>query len=470
MTQASQDAEEVKKLLANPDEQNQDREPQTQLPAIDVLSEPFEEEPAITLHVHHFPDALVIIKDPGDHTDERVIESVMSKVQPDATPGGDQEQKPEQEAQPPPPPKKSFRHAILTASFYLFLIVSSLFLQSSLPLYAPTATITIIPQSQGITYTGMLQLGRVIAPITVTQSQTAPATGKGHQDARQATGSITFYNGLFSEQTIAAGTILTGENGIQVITDQTAFIPAGNPPIYGQATVFAHTLTFGSVGNIRALDIDTTLSASVFAKNTAPFTGGQDERDFSTVRQQDINTLSTSLKTSLAQSVTGALQGQLQPNEQLSLLPCTPTVTSDHRPGQEASQVKVTASETCSAVAYNKDALQTKATDLLSQQAIQNLGTSYSLIGDVQTSITQAVVTHTIPTLVFTCQGTWVYALSQEAQQQLKQLIAGKPKQEAITLLLSLPGIEKASIRWDENTKLPENLDALHLVIFVPNS
>ena len=158
------------------------------------------------------------------------------------------------------------------------------------------------------------------------------------------------------------------------------------------------------------------------------------------------------------------------PNEQLSILPCTPTVASDHHPGQEATQVKVTASETCSAVAFDKDALQTKATDLLSQQARRQFGTSYSLIGDVQVSIIKPTVTHAMPALIFSCQGTWVYALSQEAQQQIKQRIAGKSRQEAIKLLLSLPGIEQASIRWDEETKLPESPNALHLVIVVPNS
>jgi hypothetical protein len=101
---------------------------------------------------------------------------------------------------------------------------------------------------------------------------------------------------------------------------------------------------------------------------------------------------------------------------------------------------------------------------------MRQLGTGYSLKGDMQVRITQATVPHAIPTLTFSCQGTWVYALSQEAQQQIKQRIAGKARQEAIKLLLSLPGIEKAPIRWDEQTTLPESLDALHLVIVVPNS
>ena len=46
---------------------------------------------------------------------------------------------------------------------------------------------------------------------------------------------------------------------MQVITDQTATIPAGNPPMYGQVTVSAHTLNPGGRGNIPAYDIDQTV-------------------------------------------------------------------------------------------------------------------------------------------------------------------------------------------------------------------
>jgi hypothetical protein len=467
MKQTSADAEEVKKRLAHPDEHQDNQSPETEIPATDILSEPFEEEPGITLHVHHFPDALIIIKEPGAQPGEQVIEGVAAEVPADASPGSGQEQKPGQEAAPALSEKKSARQAILTVSFYLFLILSGLLLQSSLPFNAPIATITIMPKSQQITYTGTSQLGRIIAPITLTQSQTVPTTGKGHQDARAATGTIVFYNGQAVQQTVPVGTVFTGAKGVKVATDQTITIPPGNPPTYGDAAVPAHALLMGSAGNIPAGAITTTIAIAVFAKNSAPFHGGQDERDYQTVTKHDINSMTSMLKPAVEQSMQAAFQTYRHQSEGLYILPCAPKVTSDHKPGQEATQVKVTASETCSAVAYNSQELRGKLAELLTHQAVQTLGTGYSLIGDVQVRITQATVTHAIPTLTFSCQGTWVYALSQEAQQQIKQRIAGKSRQEAIKLLLALPGIEKASIRWDEQTKLPESLHAIDLVIIV---
>jgi hypothetical protein len=358
--------------------------------------------------------------------------------------------------------------AIATGMFFLFLVFSCLALQLNLAFNPFIATVTIIPTSQQISLNGTLQLGRLLHPITLSQSQTVTTTGTSHQDAKQAQGTVTFYNGQFASVTIPAGTILTGASGIQVITDQDALLPAGNPPAYGQANVSAHALLSGTRGNIPAYDINQACCAvSVLATNTQPLTGGQNEWDFQTVAPADITTVATALKTTLAQSVSGAFQGQARNGEAVVTPICTPTVSSDHQPGQEARQVQVTASETCSAVAYDKDALQAQATALLSTQAATKLGTGYSLVGDVQVTVKRATVTqHNKPVVLsFNALGIWVYAVNGAEQQHLKSLITGKTKQEALQLLASLPGIEQASIRWGDDTKLPKNSKYIRVVV-----
>ena len=209
----------------------------------------------------------------------------------------------------------------------------------------------------------------------------------------------------------------------------------------------------GSLGNIPAKAIDEACCAvSVLAVNLTPFSGGQDERDFQTVAKQDVANASQPLKTTVTQSMQAALLGQIKPTEQLSILPCTPTVSSDHQPGQEARQVHVTVSETCNAIAYSTQTLTEKATALLSSQAVKQLGNGYSLMGSVQVSVTQASVTHSPTPLVFLtfqAQGRWVYALTQQTQLHIKQLIAGKTKPEASQILKSQPGIERAAIRFE---------------------
>jgi hypothetical protein len=129
---------------------------------------------------------------------------------------------------PVPPQHVSFLPAYAICCFYFLLILSTLVFQCYCILNPLVATITIIPRSQQVTLSGTFQLGRVLHPITISQSQTTQATGKGHQDAKAATGFITLYNGQFQIVTIAAGTILTGTSGIQVVIDQDASIPAAN--------------------------------------------------------------------------------------------------------------------------------------------------------------------------------------------------------------------------------------------------
>jgi hypothetical protein len=427
--------------MENEEQNNQEQEPPETTDQ--------EQKPDETIHIHYFPDAIVILKENEEtRQPNTIVETTLAQTK-----------------------KPPVYIAYAICSFYLFLIFSCIAFQVYEILNPPVATVTIVPKAQTVTLSGTLQLGRLLNPITISQSQTTPATGKGHQDAKQAQGAITFYNGQLNSVPVAAGTLLTGSSGVQIVTDQDAYIPAESqtiPPTLGQTTISAHALILGTKGNIPTGDINQGCCApSVLAQNPASFHGGQDERDFQTVAKADIASVATPLKTAVMQSMQGAFYSQLAPREQLQLLPCTPTQTSDHQPGQEAREVKISVSETCSAVAYNNDALIAKATELLSHQALQHLGTGYSLFGIVQVSITQATATRTTPTVIFTCQGTWVYGISQQTQQHIKQLIAGKSKQVALKLLLSLPGVENASIEGYDTTKLPKNITSIHFNIVV---
>jgi hypothetical protein len=372
------------------------------------------------------------------------------------------------------PPGRPQQHpdpaAYTTFLFALLLPLSCLAFQLYLVFNPPTVTVILVPRSQTVTLSGTLQLGRVVAPLTLSQSQTVPTTGKGHQDAKQAQGAITFYNGQFQMFRVPAGTMLTAPNGIQVQTDQDATIPPESqtiPPTFGQTTVPAHDVLPGTRGNIPTGEINQSCcAASILAQNTAPFHGGQNEWNFQTVAKSDIDTTAAPIKTALAQSMQGALQGQLKSHEQLHILPCTPTVASDHRPGAEATQVNVTVSETCSAVAYNIDAVQAQAQTFLANAALQQIRTGYSLFGQTHVTIIQATAPpHKKPVVLsFTSQGTWVYAVGKAEQEQIKSSIAGKTKQAAMHILQSLPGIEQASLAWSDDTKLPKDSNAIHLV------
>jgi hypothetical protein len=462
MTSKSNYIDEVNRLLARLDGQQQENtEPEPETPIPDT------QEPIQDVYIRY-----VFLEPVADQDEQDIIDSTLIEPEPDTNiPYKPTTQPFTPTIQPLTPEQardeQTSRHVgLFMISLFLFLCLSSIALQLHFILNPPIATIILIPKSQAIALNATVQLGRVLPPTTLSQEKTVATTGRGHQDARAATGTVTFYNGSNTEQTINAGTVFTGNDGIQVATDIDATIPAANLPVVGQATVPAHALTANAKGNIQAYDINLAVSSDLTVKNLSNFSGGQDARDFQTVTKQDIANAAAPLKTTLAQSMQGALTGQLQSSEALVTPTCTPKISSDHQIGQEATQVHVTVSETCSDIAYNTQDLQSKATQLLTAQAVKKLGSGYSVLGDVQVTTTTAIVTASHPIIAFSCTGVWVYALSNQEQAFIKKMIAGKTTEKALQLLSSLPGIERVSTSWDANTKLPKDVSSIHLAIF----
>src|SRR5216684_9423106 len=144
-------------------------------------------------------------------------------------------------------------HASTTAAktplpFVLFLLLLCVFVlfdvadTQLIALMTPTATIAITPDVRTVTLQSTATLGKLLSPLTLTESQTVPTTGHGHQDARHAMGTLTFYNGLSTVQQVAAGTIVTGQDGSRVVTDASITIPPANPPSFGETSIPAHAV------------------------------------------------------------------------------------------------------------------------------------------------------------------------------------------------------------------------------------
>src|SRR5260370_39176524 len=134
----------------------------------------------------------------------------------------------------------------------------------------------------------------------------------------------------------------------------------------------AHAIRAGAVGNIRAGDIAVTGSA--LQVSNSQFQGGQDARDFTYVTQSDVDRPATMLKTQVTQSMQAALGQQLVPGEQLQKAPRARTAALGPAIRQDASNVPLTLSETCSDFAYNSLQLSALGAKLLTRQACRLLG------------------------------------------------------------------------------------------------
>jgi hypothetical protein len=377
--------------------------------------------------------------------------------------------------------KAHFRVLPFVVGALCVLLACTLALLSLLTLLAPSATVTIIPTATRIIATRTVIVvvgsnansalhqipGRQLATVTWSQAQTVPTTGTGHQLAQAARGIIILYNALPAPQFIPAGELLTGADGIQVVTEEDATIPAAQLPVDGQVSVEGRALNIGPGGNIHAGDIyGPCCRENVFAVNGA-FRGGQDARTYGMVAQQDLNEAATSLKTSLDLSAQAALRLQVHGDETLiPPWPCTSTVTADHRAGEEATKLHVTVEMTCTGEVYNTNAFHHQAIQIINEEAIRRLGEGYSLSGDIQ-----ATITRTMPKkdgaveMMVHYEGTWVYQFTQEQLQRIKTIIVGKSKQEAITLLLATSGIQTVAVTFKNGNTFPTDPEKIHVVV-----
>jgi serine/threonine protein kinase len=352
-------------------------------------------------------------------------------------------------------------------------------------LAASSATVTITPESRDLKnlYTISAVTGtpdaskhqvaaRLLFSTTQQQSKTVNATGSTTIPGVRATGELTLSNGLFSDYTVAAGTVFTDSQGVQVESDTQVVVPGGSDTSYGMATVSAHAVNVGVSGDIPAGDLNSTCCGSgmVYVGNAAGFTGGKDPQQATTVQQSDIDGAANALEAANTPDPQQVLQGQVHTNERFAGNPqCEPNVTSNHAAGEVATSVTVSVTFTCTGEVYDQQGALTKASDWLKQDAAKNPGTGYALVGNVVTTQTKAKVSNadqgTIAVFV-TAEGIWVFQVSNALKLSLAKLIAGKKKEAAQSLLLQ-QGVSKVDIQLlggDRDT-FPKNIGQIKFVV-----
>jgi hypothetical protein len=370
--------------------------------------------------------------------------------------------------------------------YLLALVLVAVFVA---PVVTLAAAVTLVPEaktlSTTLTITALMTgtpdqthkqvAARLLLVSSPARSQTVPTTGTGHAPARAGEGTVTFYNAAPYAQTVAAGTVLTGADGVEIVTDSPAVIPAGNPPTFGIATVPAHAAAIGPQGNIAPLDLNGLCCiGGISVKNTAAFHDGQYAYDYPMVTQADIDHAAGPLLAALTPQTQAILRAQVSPNERLARqVQCQPAVTPNHPAGSNASQVTVSASVTCHAEAYDYGAVVRLVTSALLHEATTTLGSGYRLAGTISTTITQAgTPPHAKPgtlTLLVTGQGIWVYQVSRAEQARLTRLILGLSRQAAMQVLQQQGHLSRIHIQitglWASGTTLPTDPARIHLMV-----
>jgi hypothetical protein len=329
------------------------------------------------------------------------------------------------------------------------------YLHTALP--ANAATVTITPKSQHLTSTytitavtknpdaAQLQIGARQLSSTMTQSATVKATGRGHQNATNATGILTFSD--LSAPIPVGGYSISGASGVVV-----HFWIGVSLPTNVHLNVEAQADNAGASGNIPAYDINgpyTTRNVSFYVQNPEPFTGGKDASDYTYVQASDISVQSALSISQLTTKTQDAINKQIQAQEQLiGNSQVTSKVSSNHQANDKASDVTVTVTVTARGEVYKPSDAQSLAMNTLKSDAVTKLGSGYIVAGTtiaapptIQSTGNDGTITMTVKT-----EGIWVYHFSDAQLNNMARSIAGKTQDDALTILSKEQGVNKASI------------------------
>jgi VCBS repeat-containing protein len=334
------------------------------------------------------------------------------------------------------------------------------------------STLTIVTNHPDVAHQQIVGARWLSATIKQTVLQTS--TGKGYSQGTTASGIVALedHAPAFSSVSENAGTILTGSDGITIISDQDAIAFLGRPAYFR-----AHVSSPGSYGNIPAhgfyLVVPHGLGNSAVLYNTTPFTGGHDKGPYAFVQQNDIVAGEHTLSSIVKQSTLDALNAKMAVSEQWVQTPrCTRRATSDGTTGEQVQHFHVTITTTCAGEVYDTQMVQAVAARELISAASSELGTHYQLLGEIATTITEVhVLNKRLGTLTvsLSAEGKWVYRFTDVEKQRLAQMISGKHVEEAQTLLVQQPTIEQVTITtmysfwiWDT---IPADVKKISIVI-----
>jgi hypothetical protein len=430
---------------------------------------------------------IVIVSEPEPEAAEPVVESTLAPAsdpssQPttgelDTAPGNDTP------VFPLPPITRLSRQKLvlwigigMSATLVLMAVLLAVF---PLMLAAPV-TVTLIPSSRTISTIMQVTLsagdhpvpgslaGRALPMLSLSETFTVPTSGIGHQQAEPGHGQVTFYNAAPEIQTIPAGTLLTGKDGIEIVTDADAVIPAASFPTDGQASVPAHAVNVGPAGNIAAGDLyGACCREDVFVQNTAAFTGGQTARTFPMVSMQDVAKVEGILHPQLIKSLKAAFLTDLRTGESL-LTPfsCREQVDGSAGIGDEATSLTLMLTDTCTADAYQTQELTALVNQQLMARAQQQVGSGYTLTGPITPQVLDAMPVAGKPnTQLLTVRGTgtWAYQFSEQQIEQMARSIAGKSTAQATSLLLHMPGVSQVNV--GTGGTLPADPAHIHMLV-----
>jgi hypothetical protein len=297
--------------------------------------------------------------------------------------------------------------------------------------------------------------GRAITK-DLSETQTAPATGRRTVPDGKAAGEVVLLNRAETPANVPKGTIFTAGAVKFASQSDVTVAPsrrAGNAPVFGMVTVRVQAVTGGPSGNVdrNKIDkIDGPLSASLSVQNNQPTRGGT-ERAATFVTEDDRKKLHEQLYRTLADRLTQQVKKDLPTSDKESLIawsgqnPAIIEAAFTKNADEEAQNVSLTLKLRYGATAFSNDAYNQLVREVAAGGAVTAKPGFRVAPQSVQPEAPSlAGADNGIVRLVGRVRATITADVN---AGKVQADLAGQPVAAARTYLAELPGIQSHDVR-----------------------
>jgi hypothetical protein len=366
----------------------------------------------------------------------------------------------------PPEPANPPRRWVPVAALLVLLVLGAL---AAMRFLVPRAVIAIVPRTEPVSASLVFDVTADGQPLDgeaafalplqsrtleVTWTGSMPVSGVRVEPVDPATAPVELRNPSPEPVTVAAGTTVTTEEGVEFAFVEDVAVPAAdavsNEP--GAATGTVRAVAPGSAGNVATGAIGGRLPNGVYFSNRmAPATGGTD-REFPVVAESDLKALAAQAREAAPELAAQALAVE---DTGQAVVPSLVTITGqhdtfDHGAGDEVESVALDATLTLDVAAYDGDA----AAEAYAAQLLPRLGAA----APDGFAVDPRRVAYDAPAevvageegvrLEIAARAEAVAVLDESEREALAAALIGKTPEEAAAILASVPEIAEFDVDY----------------------
>jgi hypothetical protein len=309
--------------------------------------------------------------------------------------------------------------------------------------------------------------------VELEYTATAPTTGVARIGDQAARGSVRLANPGAEPVTIQAGTIGTGDTGLQFRFFGEVTVPAATDGIAGQTDAEVEMVEPGTVGNLGIGELSGRLDSGVYVSNRLAALAGGTDVEVRGVANGDL----AGLRARFEQDLVGLAEARFGESlpEHLAVASGSfafsePEVTFDRAAGDPGETVAMHVALEVTGLAFDAAEATAAARPPLEAALQHQVPAGYVLDPDeivVSRPVSTSDTSEEATSVVVTASGRAVYQLDEAERSALIDRLAGESAGEAGEILAALPAVESYSVDYFPGLvdRMPSRSSRIEIVV-----